>query len=208
MKKVSIAVLSVICTIGLCFIIVGGITLYNALHKTSFKNKSTEEFAYNPEENTVKNIDGNSQSKDDVLNENNIKETKGSLLKKKILNLSDFISNLQCKEYILQKGETLCVIARKFENKCNLNSTIELITLKNNLSSPNKLNAGTHLLIPEDAINNGNLYKVAKGDTWYKIVKNYYPEYDVNSIMNLVVKINQLPSNELPLDENIFLPAV
>jgi hypothetical protein len=36
----------------------------------------------------------------------------------------------------------------------------------------------------------------------------YYSNYDVESMNNLLVYINDLPNNNLPLEESIFLPSI
>lgn len=48
------------------------------------------------------------------------------------------------------------------------------------------------------------MYKVISGDTWYKIVDKYDYKYDVDSLMNLIVYVNNLPNNDLHLGERMF----
>lgn len=124
------------------------------------------------------------------------------------LNLSDYIISQQTISYTLNQGETLSSIARSYENYCNPNSCVKLITLMNNFSSPDELEIGTKILIPENAIKTGTLYRVVSGDTWYSVSEKYYPDYNPESIMKFLVTINNLPNNDLPLGENIFIPKV
>lgn len=108
----------------------------------------------------------------------------------------------------MKSGETLTDIARRYENNCNLNTTIKLITSINKLDNRNDIDSGTLLAIPEDTLKNGIMYTIISGDTWYKIRNEYYYQYDADSIMNFLVYINDLPNNDLPLGERIFLPSI
>ena len=140
-----------------------------------------------------------SNSDEDTADSNTIKKT---------FELQLFLSNLPCNNYILKKGETLSTIAHKYENTCNPNTTVKLISLINHLDTPDDLKIGANLSIPESTIKSGTLYRVVTGDTWHKIALEYYPDYTPESIINFIVTINNLPNNDLPLYENVFLPLV
>lgn len=158
-----------------------------------------------------------SQDKDNVLvntstgtnNELNAK-TKyiNNKVQKKQINIQNYLGKLPCITYELKQGETLTDIARRYENTCNLNTTVKMIKSINNIEDENYIDAKTVLSIPETTIKSGTMYKVVSGDTWYKIANLYDSKYDVDSIMNLVVYVNNLPNNDLPLGETIFLPII
>lgn len=138
------------------------------------------------------------------VNVNNV----NTIVQKKDISISSYLSSLQCVNYQLKVGETLTDIARKYESKCNLNTTIKFITSINKISDKNNLDSGIYLSIPEDTLKNGIMYTVISGDTWNKISNLYYSQYDTYSIMNFLVYINDLPNNDLPLGEAIFLPSI
>lgn len=62
--------------------------------------------------------------------------------------------------------------------------------------------------IPEITFKNGMVYRIVQGDTWTKICNEYYPVYDLNYIMNLLIYVNDLKDTTLPLDTTIFLPKI
>lgn len=59
---------------------------------------------------------------------------------------------------------------------------------------------------PTTAFTNRILYKVLLGDTWYKIAKSNYSDYNTDDIINFLISINNLPNSDLRLNENVFLP--
>lgn len=138
-----------------------------------------------------------------------VKEEKAnSEIEKTGIDASNYLAKLQCINYKLKSGETLTDIARKYESTCNLNSTIKMIKSINKIDDENNMNAQTILRIPEYALENGKMYNVSSGDTWYKVANECYPEYTAESVMKFLVYINNLPNNDLPLGEKIFLPSV
>ncbi|GEP64070.1 hypothetical protein CBE01nite_18380 [Clostridium beijerinckii] len=138
-----------------------------------------------------------------------VKEQKAnSEIRKTDIDTSDYLSSLQCISYKLKQGETLTDIARKYESTCNLNSTIKMIKSINKIDDVNNINSQTIVNIPENALKRGTMYTVVAGDTWYKVASEYYPKYTTESVMKFLVYINNLPNNDLPLGEKIFLPAL
>lgn len=98
--------------------------------------------------------------------------------------------------YIVQKGDTLYAIARKYNISVN-----DLMAI-NNLNS-SLLSIGQQLVIP-DSNQNANLdnyYIVKSGDTLYGIAKKYNTTVD-----NLKV-INNLNSNLLSIGQKLMLPG-
>ena len=182
------------------------------INSSTKKISDKENFEKNIE--TISDLNSLNNSKYDIIPKNSytsdLNSTKENITSpdKKIFQLQLFLSNLQCNNYILKSGETLSTIAHKYENTCNPNTTVKLISLINNLNTPNDLEIGTNLSIPESTIKNGILYHVVSDDTWYKLASEYYPDYTTESIMNFLVTINNLPNNDLPLGENVFLPLV
>lgn len=138
-----------------------------------------------------------------------VKEQKAnSEIRKTDIDTSDYLSSLQCISYKLKQGETLTDVARKYESTCNLNSTIKMIKSINKIDDVNNMNSKAIVNIPENALKSGTMYTVAAGDTWYKVASEYYPKYTTESVMKFLVYINNLPNNDLPLGEKIFLPAL
>ena len=119
--------------------------------------------------------------------------------KKTIDIITDTISTYIKKKniYIIKKGDSLYQIAKKY------NTTVEEIKKTNNLSS-NNLSIGKELIIPK--VTNSeitipeNTYTVKKGDTLYKIAKEY------NTSINEIKSINNLTSNLLNIGQILKLP--
>ena len=107
--------------------------------------------------------------------------------------------------YVVQKGDTLYSIARKY------NVSVNDIKTLNNLGS-NDLSIGTILKIPtinsiDDNISSNNTYIVKKGDTLYSIAKKYNLTVDklksLNNLSNNLVSIGQvLVVNEVNIPSN------
>ena len=96
--------------------------------------------------------------------------------------------------YVVQKGDTLYSIARKY------NVSVNDIKTLNNLTN-NNLSIGTILKIPtinniDDNIPSNNTYIVKKGDTLYSIAKKYNLTVDklksLNNLSNNLVSIGQV----------------
>ena len=93
--------------------------------------------------------------------------------------------------YIVQKGDTLYSISKKF------NTTIEMLKQLNNLTS-NNLSVGKMLKIPSST---SNYYTVKKGDTLYSIAtKN-------NTTVDLIKELNNLNTNTLSIGQILKLPS-
>ena len=88
--------------------------------------------------------------------------------------------------YIVQKGDTLYSIAKKF------NTTVEEIKTLNNLTS-DILSISQILNIAKLSVPEVTSYKVVKGDTLYSIAKKF------NTTVEEIKKINNLNSNLLSI---------
>ena len=96
--------------------------------------------------------------------------------------------------YIVQKGDSLWSIAKKF------NTTIQAIKSANNLSS-NILNANQRLIIPNGKqVSNNQIYTVIKGDTLYSIARKY------NITVEAIKNANNLTSNTIYVGQKIKIP--
>lgn len=124
------------------------------------------------------------------------------------ITIQEFLNNMQCSHYKVQEGETLTDISNNYSSTCTLNASLKLIKAANNIQSPDAIQSGMVLNIPEIILKNGTLHKVVKGDSWNKICNEYYPIYDLNYIMQLLVYINDLNDDTLPLNTVIFLPKI
>lgn len=124
------------------------------------------------------------------------------------ITITEFINNLQCSQYTIKESENLNDILMKYNSTCPLNSSLKLIKSVNKFNSPDEIKAGMQINIPEITFKNGMVYRIVQGDTWTKICNEYYPVYDLNYIMNLLIYVNDLKDTTLPLDTTIFLPKI
>ena len=124
----------------------------------------------------------------------------------KSVSMDLYKSNLNPVNYIINPGDTLSKIIRNYEDTCNYKSAINLIKLFNKDLNLDNLEIGDTLILPKEALENGTLYKVKSGDTWYTLTANFYPDFDKDNLIQLLISINGLDNTDLPLNENIFLP--
>ncbi len=94
------------------------------------------------------------------------------IIKEKKLNNYKEESNLSEINYVVQKGDTLIKIAKKY----NLN--YRDLAKYNNIKNPNKIYPGQIIKIPSTSIK-PNMYIVKKGDTLIKIAKKYNMNWKV-----------------------------
>ena len=100
--------------------------------------------------------------------------------------------------YIVQKGDSLYQIAKKY------NTTIEKIKTLNNLTS-NSLSIGQQLYIPtseteQESTQSKNTYIVQKGDSLYQIAKKF------NTSVDELKKINNLNTSTLSIGQILNIP--
>lgn len=98
--------------------------------------------------------------------------------------------------YIVQNGDTLYSIARKF------NTTVNAIKDLNNLTS-NTLSVGQQLRIPESEDEQeepeGEIYIVQSGDTLYSIARKF------NTTVDEIKRLNNLTSNNLSIGQRLII---
>ncbi len=94
--------------------------------------------------------------------------------------------------YIVNSGDTLYAIARRF------NTTVDAIKTLNNLTS-NTLSIGQILKIPTTT-NNYITYIVNSGDTLYAIARYY------NTTVDAIKTLNNLTSNTLSIGQVLLIP--
>lgn len=180
---------------------------YTFKEEISESSKTLEEIV-----NKNNTIESNINIKDTIENKNKIQEipnidTQDNVSSKQI-SINSFLKNIDYKKVSLKPKETLSIIANDYTSTCNPNTTINLIKLLNNLTDVDNLDEGTVLLIPDKALKSGSLYKVKKGNTWHNIWETKYSKYDRDQLIRLLITINALPNDDLPIDENIFLPKL
>lgn len=96
--------------------------------------------------------------------------------------------------YVVEKGDTLYGIARKF------GVSVDELKKLNNLSN-NNLAIGEILTIPSANDNqNTIIYTVQKGDTLYSLARAYKTTVDE------IKKLNNLTSNSLSINQKLILP--
>lgn len=105
--------------------------------------------------------------------------------------------------YIVEKGDTLYSISRKF------NIPVEKIKQINNLTN-NTISIGQILYLQEQNNNDYDTYIVQKGDSLWKISKEYNIPVneliDINNLTNLTLQINQellVPKKDI--EEDIYI---
>ena len=102
--------------------------------------------------------------------------------------------------YIVEKGDSLYSIAKKF------NTTVNDIKNLNKLTS-NNLSIGQTLKIPnqsgtDTSIENYSTYTVKLGDSLYKIASNY------QTSINAIKSLNNLTSNNLSIGQTLKIPSI
>ena len=97
-------------------------------------------------------------------------------------------------EYVVQKGDTLYSIARKF------NTTVDNLKSLNNITT-DSLAIGQILKIPGEESITGNTYNVKKGDSLYSIARAN------NTTVDKLKNINNLTSNNLSIGQVLKLPS-
>lgn len=125
----------------------------------------------------------------------------------KTISINEYIANLNTDAYKVIAGETCSTILRQYEKSCNYNTAIKHIKLLNPNLNVDNLEIGTVVRIPKATFESGSLYKISSGDTWSKIAKLSYPNYD-SSTIDFLIQINNLPNKDCPLGENIFIPKL
>lgn len=194
---------------------------FSGINVNKEKSTSSSNIVYNNEDevpiansNRSSSISKNSSTKldqttsiDKILNE---ETASSSITATKLTSLSanDFINSLDCIDYTIKDGDTLSSICTKYSHYCNLGSCLNIISKINNITSPEEIKIGDVIKIPESTLTSGTLYTVKSGDSWYDLRNDFYENYDIETIINFIVDINQLPSDELPLGEDIFLPRL
>ena len=104
-------------------------------------------------------------------------------------------NNTNYSNYIVQKGDTLYTISKKY--KTTPESVININNLKSNI-----LTIGQVLKVPSSSIdvNNNNLvYTVQKGDTLYSIAEKF------GMTVDNIKKLNNLNSNEIYIGQQLLI---
>ena len=181
------------------------ITIYFICTDNSFLNDNNKS-AYNDISNDSKVINGTNLNNLYIKNKSDNSTIQCSA--KVHITIAEYIKNQQCTRHIIKDGETLTDIYKNYNSTCPSNAYLKLIKSINNLNSSNYIQPGNTLLIPEITLKNGKTHKIVTGDTWNKLCNEYYPVYDLNSIMNLLIYVNDYKNNTLPLGDTIFLPQI
>ncbi len=95
--------------------------------------------------------------------------------------------------YIVQRGDTLYGIARKY------NTTVDAIKRLNQLTS-DTLSVGQILKIPKEEEEEEIIYVVQRGDTLYGIAREY------NTTVDAIKRLNQLTSDTLSVGQILQIP--
>ena len=126
----------------------------------------------------------------------------------KVLSIDSYIKDLPTIDYTIKSEDTISNILREFEDTCNYKTGYKYLKLLNPNTNLNEVEINTVIKIPYDTFSSGRLYLVKQGDTWYKLIRENYPEYSVDDFLKFLIDINDLPNSDLPLGENIFLPQI
>ncbi|MCL2211511.1 MAG: peptidoglycan DD-metalloendopeptidase family protein [Treponema sp.] len=95
-------------------------------------------------------------------------------------------------QYIVQKGDSVSGIAKKFD------VSVGAIIASNNISNARRLQEGTTLRIPNI---DGIPYQVKKGDSLSKISTSFNVDLDV------ILDINDIKSDNIKVGETFFIPG-
>ena len=107
--------------------------------------------------------------------------------------VKEYISGSTSETYIVQKGDSLYSIARKF------NTTINELKSLNNLTS-NTLSIGQQLKIPKiESEKEYEYYVVRSGDTLYSIANKY------NLTVDELKRLNNLTGNTLSIGQQLIV---
>lgn len=105
------------------------------------------------------------------------------------------LPGVQDNYYIVQSGDTLYSIARRF------NTTVSELRRLNNLTS-DILTIGTRLLLRESNEDFPSAtYKVVSGDTLYAIARRF------NTTVDAIKELNNLTSNTLTIGQELYIPS-
>lgn len=174
----------------------------NTKNNTVNTNANTEQDIINTQSNT-ENEDSNTQENTNNLTLDSSNVVQSTL---KSISIDSYASNLSTSNYIVKQGDTVSNILRNFQDTCNYKTALTHLKLFNPNIDLNEIEINSTLNIPTTALEEGRLYKVVSGDTWYKLAKSNYPEYNTDDIIDFLIVINDLPNADLPLGENVFLP--
>lgn len=97
-------------------------------------------------------------------------------------------------EYLVQSGDTLWAIARKYE------TTVKELLLLNNLTS-DKIYVGQLLLIPNPPSETGFEYVVTSGDTLWLLAKLF------NTTVNEIKTLNNMENDNLYVGQRLQIPG-
>ena len=99
--------------------------------------------------------------------------------------------------YIIQSGDTLLVIARRF------NTTVEDLKAANSIADGGQIFAGQILLIPRGDARSVDAYEIQPGDTLYSISKRF------NTSIGILQSLNQLgDASAIVAGQTITVPSI
>lgn len=160
------------------------------INNLALNNSASEPFAYNLEKNAVAEdfpLELEENIPAEGLIANNLQKNSG------VNTNSNTQVRTEVEEYIVQSGETVSTIAKKF------NISVNTILWANNLSANSLIKPGNKLIILPVS---GVLHQVKKGDTLSALVKKYGVE------VNKILASNQIISEEqISIGQNLIIPG-
>lgn len=156
----------------------------------AFNNPTIEPFAYNLEKNNLANefpLEIEETIPAEGLIANNLQKNSGATIN------ANTQLRTEIQEYIVQPGETITAIAKRF------NVSVNTLLWANNLSAYSLIRPGNKLIILPVS---GVLHKIKKGDTLASLAKKY------NAEVNKILLANQIINEEqISIGQNLIIPG-
>lgn len=151
----------------------------------------------------------NTGKKADISSSNNLKvipETipyKGEIISEKFP--SKVTESEGYIDYIVNKGDTVSSICRKYQTFCPEGTAVKTVLAINQLTDGDALKEGMILKLPDSYFTSGIKYTIEKGDTLFCIARKHLPSSNVNEAIAIIMKDNFMSSKEINSGDELFI---